>query len=155
LEWKLYNLIGAEYDVSDGLRYRVYDGTPDTVPMAPPNAIYRFAATPSGLQPWITTETPVAVRVVAPDGTIVHCRAFIPSPYTRTASIKVLRKADGTGTVVFLHGIQPGAGLTPTYQLHLTFRRNNRAVDPSSVILTESGLSDDEVVTIDIPWATH
>lgn len=87
-------------------------------------------------------------RIIAPDGTIVHSRGFA-RPAPEAVPIKVLRKADGTGMVII--GAVP---TRPLYQLQFTYRRNNHAVDPGSIILKESGLSDDEVVMIEIPWTT-
>jgi hypothetical protein len=60
----------------------------------------------------------------------------------------------GNGMLVFMPGAGPAGATLPSgeYRLQLTYRRNNRGVDPSSTILTQAGDSSDEVALIDAPW---
>ena len=38
------------------------------------------------------------------------------------------------------------------YRLNLIYRRDNREHNPGSVVLSQADDSDDEKVTVDIPW---
>ncbi len=69
------------------------------------------------------------------------------------AQARILRKADGTGFFIFI--IAPtvvGSRLADgQYRLHFRYRRDNTSNDPNSLILTESGRDDDELVQLVIP----
>jgi len=68
-----------------------------------------------------------------------------------------LRKADCTAFVVLVPSTTaPGSLLElADYRLRMTYRRNNQAVDPGSVVLSQAGVTADEVVTLDVPWSSH
>jgi hypothetical protein len=97
------------------------------------------------------------LRVVAPDGTVVHSRHFLPDDDYAAEEVRVLRKADGTGFfMVKPRGGSFGVPFAPgQYRLKLTYRRENRDFDPASRILSQAGERADEVVTIDIPLQTQ
>src|SRR5205085_9521627 len=67
---------------------------------------------------------------------------------------RVLRKTDGTGLFIMSPPASPPGSLLPQdeYRLVFTYRRNNRAVDPDSDVLSEAGDSAQEEVSLDIPW---
>ena len=67
---------------------------------------------------------------------------------------RVLRKADGTGLFIVSPAAISSGSLLPAgeYRLAFTYRRNNRAVDPDSDLLSEAGNSASEEVSLDIPW---
>jgi len=65
---------------------------------------------------------------------------------------RVLRKADGTGLFIVCPAAISSGSLLPAgeYRLAFTYRRNNRAVDSDSDILSEAGNSGSEEVNLDI-----
>ncbi|HEY0171734.1 MAG TPA: hypothetical protein VGB98_11985, partial [Pyrinomonadaceae bacterium] len=97
------------------------------------------------------------LRLVAPDGTVVHSRHFLPDDDYVAEDVRVLRKADGTG--FFMFKPDGGSAVLPfapgQYRLKLTYRRENRGFDPEGRILSQAGERADEVVTIDIPLQTQ
>jgi hypothetical protein len=100
----------------------------------------------------------VALRLVSGRDDVVHARSFLPeADYQSIDDVRVLRKADGTAFVVIVPSTTaPGSQLEPTdYRLRLTYRRDNRALDPGSLVFSQAGLTADEVVTLDVPWSSH
>ncbi|HEX2079267.1 MAG TPA: hypothetical protein VHG08_16190 [Longimicrobium sp.] len=93
------------------------------------------------------------VRIVAPDGTVVHARHFLPDEDYVPLDVNVLRKADGTGLFVLM----PGAAPFPLaqYRLALTYRRDNRSRVPGSPVWSQAGDTGPEIVTLDIPLQSH
>ncbi len=60
----------------------------------------------------------------------------------------MLRAADGTGLIFVQPEALAHAGsqlASGDYRLHLTYRRDNGAADPASIVLTEAGDSTEEV----------
>jgi hypothetical protein len=99
----------------------------------------------------------VELRIVAPDGKVIHARHFLPDENYVSEDVNVLRKADGTGFFMVKHdnsssGIPFSLG---QYRLKLTYHRNNRVLVPKSQNLTQAGNQTDEVVIIDIPLRTQ
>jgi len=99
----------------------------------------------------------VELRLLAPDGEIVHARHFLPDDDYLEEAVNVLRKADGTG--FFMVKLDSGAGVIPfplaQYRLKLTYHRNNRTRVAASQIWSEAGSDADELVTLDIPLQTQ
>ena len=99
----------------------------------------------------------VELRLVAPDGEIVHARHFLPDDDYLNEDVNVLRKADGTG--FFVVKLDSGASVIPfplaQYRLKLTYHRNNRTRVAASQILSQAGNDADELVTLDIPLQTQ
>jgi hypothetical protein len=95
----------------------------------------------------------VEVRIVAPDGTVLHSRHFLPDEDYATQAVHVLRKAYGTG--VFL--VMPSGTPFPLrqYRLKLTYRRDNRARVAGSPVWSQARNREDEAVTLDIPLQTQ
>ncbi len=81
-------------------------------------------------------------------------RAPLKSTSYAEVPLRVLRKADGAGLVI----VSPVASgsLLPSgeYRLVFTYRRDNRANDPKSELLSEAGVSSPEEATLDLPWQT-
>jgi hypothetical protein len=96
------------------------------------------------------------LRVVAPDGTVVHSRHFLPDDDYVAEDVRVIRKADGTGFFILkpVGGSGPAPFALGQYRLKLTYRRDNRAADPRSRLLGQAGDHSAEVVAIDIPLQT-
>lgn len=95
----------------------------------------------------------VELRLIAPDGNVVHSKHFIPDTYYVPENVSVLRKADGTGFfMIHLDDSQNALPLSyAQYRLKLTYHRNNRTRVPTSQILSQAGNDADEIVTLDIP----
>jgi hypothetical protein len=79
--------------------------------------------------------------------------AFLPdSEYAPADSqkVRVLRKADGTGFFLTLHGTTgPDLGKI-AYRLRLKYRRDNRSQQQNSLVLSKANDRSDEVVILDI-----
>jgi hypothetical protein len=137
--WETYHIFGAEKTLPAGTMLQVL----------PSNAI----AVPTVGLAFFSIE----LRIVAPDGLVIHDRHFLPDDNYVSEDVNVLRKADGTGFFMVkldnnLSGIQFPLG---QYRLKLTYRRNNRGHVPASQILSQAGNQADEVATIDIPLQTQ
>ena len=99
------------------------------------------------------------IRIVAPDGSILHKRHFSANNVKEifsTINLRLLRKADGTA-LAFVRPLNQGSlrSLEPgTYRIAFRFRRDNRNVNPQSIVLRQNGDSSDETVILDVPWDT-
>jgi hypothetical protein len=99
----------------------------------------------------------IELRIVAPDGKILHARHFLPDDDYVPEDMGVLRKVDGTGFFI----IKPDGGskllpfLAGQYRLKLTYHRNNRERVSTSQIWSQAGSDADEIVTLDIPLQTQ
>lgn len=156
-DWVTYSTFEAQKNLAAGTALQILP--PDNPPGLPSGLV---AAQPIGVDAG-GVERPHRVlfgrelRVVAPDGAVVHARQFLPDDDYVAEDMWVLRKADGTGFFM----VKPSGGPVGTsfslgqYRLKLTYRRDNRAFDPASRILSQAGDRADEVVTIDIPLQTQ
>jgi hypothetical protein len=120
--------------------------------------VRRFAATLSDRGTIRFPAAAVELRLIGGALGVVHERRFLADgEYQPVADVRVLRKADGTAFMVVLPSAEaPGSLLVPAeYRLRLTYRRDNQAADPDSLVLSEAGVTADEIVTLDIPWITH
>jgi hypothetical protein len=99
----------------------------------------------------------IELRLVAPDGEIIHSRHFLPDDDYVSENLKVLRKADGTG--FFMIKLDVALNAIPLsleqYRLKLTYHRNNKARVSTSQTLSQAGNDADEIVTLDIPLQTQ
>jgi len=79
------------------------------------------------------------------------------APLNTPVTARVLRKADGAGLLVVSPAANPAGSLFPPgeYRLVFTYRRNNRALDPDSDLLSEAGNTAPEEATLDIRWETQ
>ncbi|HEY2963643.1 MAG TPA: YncE family protein [Pyrinomonadaceae bacterium] len=69
----------------------------------------------------------------------------------------VLRKSDGAGVFIVSPSASSSGSLLPPgeYRVVWTYRRDNRAVDTNSDVLSEAGNSAPEEVSLDLPWQTQ
>jgi len=97
------------------------------------------------------------LRIVAPDGKVVHTRHFLPDEDYVAEDVKVLRKADGTGFFI----VKTGEDFSGTpfslaqYRLKLTYHRDNETRVPGSPVWSQAGDRSDEVAVLDIPLQTQ
>lgn len=147
--WEPYYAFGAEQRLPAGARVRVYAGSAAAAPAQDPGVVARFIAAP-GEQGQIRLPAAGAdLRLVAPDGIAGHTRRFLPESAYAALAVRVLRNADGTRCFI----VRPaGSALAEgRYRLILTYRRDNRAADPASQVLSEAGATAPEQVALDIP----
>ena len=96
----------------------------------------------------------IDLRVVDAHDTPGHANRFLPSArFTSLPAARIVRAADGTG---FVLSVPDGNG-DPSlpagqYRLTVRMRRDNRGADPSSLVLSQSGDTSDEVTALDVPW---
>jgi len=108
---------------------------------------------PSGL-PMKPLQEGAELRLMTSSGTSGHVRPFLPDTNYAPKDARVLRKVDGTGFFMFIPAAVPvGSRLASgQYRLKMTYRRDNRAIAPDSLVVSQAGLTAPEQVTIDIPW---
>ena len=152
LNWVGYYGFSDEAISPAGTKFRVFSGNASAAPAATDNVSYRFAAELDDPGTVHFGTDSAALRLLDPSGAVVHSRGFLASYSPVPAT--VLRRADGTAFAVLVPAAgKPGTALTPgQYRLVLTYLRDNRAVAPTSQVLTENGSTDAEVAVLDIPW---
>jgi hypothetical protein len=143
---------GREDARSDGTMVVIHSGSPDGAPPAPFRTLDRFRAAtgnPGDLQ---LIGDVVDLRLRAADGSVIHARRFIsPGRYVRQ-SFRLLRKADGTAFFILPTGDLAASFPAGGFRIDATFRRDNRAADAASIVLSEARQTTDENVTLDVPW---
>ena len=84
-------------------------------------------------------------------------RAELQTSAHSPVDARVLRKADGAAILIVVPASNSvGSLLTPgEYRLNFTYRRDNRANDSQSELLSEAGNTASEQATLDIPWQTQ
>ena len=89
------------------------------------------------------------VRVRDANGKIAHQRRFLQdSSYDAAGAISILRNADGTGFALFAGPPLPQGQYRPRF----TYRRDNTATAPGSIVQSRAGDTSDEVIQLDLPW---
>jgi hypothetical protein len=154
-EWFTYYSFGEEKNMPAGTCIRVYSGNQNDLIQELPNIINRFVASLDENGQIRLSSSGSDLRLIAPDGTFGHSRRFLPTTaFNSVNAAKVVRKTDGTGFFLVVPPLDPE---TPEdhYRLLLTYRRNNRTVDPDSQIFSQAGNTEDEIVTIDIPQSSE
>src|SRR5690606_39257191 len=94
----------------------------------------------------------IDLRLVAPDGRVIHARRFAPDAAFLPENVSLVRAADGTGLVVVapVSTTPTGSHLaTGVYRFQGSYRRNNTALDAHSPVLSEHGDTGDEQVLVD------
>lgn len=153
-EWTPYHTFDDATEWADGTVVRLHSAPPSGSTGAGEH-VPADAAPDQGRAFW---PHGTEVRVVAPDGSILHQRHLADAARAGFSStdLHLLRRADGTAFVLLRR--TAGVGIEPldpgTYRLAFRFRRNNRTHDPESVVLRQSGSDAAERTTLDIPWNT-
>jgi hypothetical protein len=153
--WTLVYQFGSENLIAPGTQVVVNSGNPDKPPPAVPRVLQRFRAptgTPGDVQ---LAANAVDLRLVDSKGKVVHARRFLnDTTGYNSVAFHVLRKADGTAFFLLPAGF-PAAGFSPgTYQMTMMFRRDNKAIDPNSIILSAAGQTAPETVVLGVPSST-
>lgn len=150
--WTTYHAFEAEKTLPAGTSLQTLPD--DSMPHLPAELIGLDA---SSVDPARRIFYSIELRIVAPDGKIMHARHFLPDNDYSPEDVNVLRKADGRGFFM----IMPDGGSSgipfslAQYRLKLSYRRNNKARVSTSQILSQAGDRADEAVTLDIPWQTQ
>ena len=154
--WETYHVFDAGGIVPTGTILRIRPDSTMPISGEAVAAVQPDIETDS-TRPVLVFAASVEMRIVAPNGQVVHARHFVPSDIYVTQDMSMLRKADGTG--FFMAKPNRVLGALPfspgQYRLKLLYRRDNRGLVPQSPILSEAGNRDPEVALIDIPWQTH
>jgi hypothetical protein len=149
-QWAALHELVDEQPLAAGTRLRVHAGSPDQAPPRAPGVQQRFAAAAGELGlPFLPTAG-ARLRVVAPGGGPGHARDVRPAAdhsAVAASDVRVLRRADGTAFFLYRAGGPLAAG---THRLSLTFRRDNRAADPGSLVLSQAGETASELAVLDI-----
>lgn len=150
--WTTYRMFEAEKKLSAGTILEIQPN--DAILISPTGLVGVDAVTVDPAQRIFYS---IELRIVAPDGKIVHGRHFLPDEDYFPEDISVLRKADGTGVFIFKR--DGGSNVIPLslgqYRLKLTYHRNNSVRVPTSQIWSQAGNDADEIVTLDIPLQTQ
>ena len=142
-EWRDYYRFGTERPLPAGTRVRVYSGAAADAHDVDPGLTRRFVAADGESGRIRFGAGPVTLRLA--DG---HRRSFLTGYADQ--NVRVLRKRDGTGFFVVPAAPPFAAG---EYRFTLTYRRDISAIDPTAPVLSEAGVTADEVAWIDVPWS--
>jgi hypothetical protein len=148
--WEPYFTFAKEPLLPAGRRLRIY-AAGAAAPAPAPGVLHRFAPATAAAIPAAGAE----LRLVSPGGAAGHARPFLPdTAYGPAGGIRVLRNGDGTGVFLVLPSPSPpGSSLRPgEYRLRWTYRRDNRAAEPGSCVLSKAGDSTPESAVLDLPW---
>jgi hypothetical protein len=151
MQWSPYFTIGHEETLPAGTRMRFAPGSvpPDTGTLLQ-RSITRVGDGTGSLSP-----TMAELRVVTPAGASEHRRQFLPASDYLSEDVRVLRKGDGTGFAMLVPDSASAVGSSlplGDYRLRLSYRRDNRARDPESMVLSQAGDSGSEEVVVDVNW---
>lgn len=152
--WTSYYVFGKEPRMPVGTRVRIYAGNKANASADEPEGIRRFIASGTDQGKLRLSAYGADLRLRAADGIAAHSRRFLPDTDYAPVAAQILRKADGTGFFVIVPSATPsGSELAAgEYRLHMSYRRDNHAIDPDSQLLSEARNKSDEHATIDIPW---
>lgn len=127
------------------------DGPPTSPSPDTPRLVTRYRA--AGGDPGVIAlgADHVDLRLVDRSGRVQHARRFHRDGLYAALGFRALRKADGTGLVL----LPAGGAAFPAGDLRLSaaFRRDNRAADADSLVLSVGGDRSAETTWIDIPTA--
>lgn len=139
--WTAYFTFADDDSVSDGVEIDVFSGTATS--SQPVGTTARYGSAGSTVFP----ASGVELRLVAPDGQVVHQRQFFPDSSFAAVDASAIRKLDGTACFLL-----PAAGSVAntgvTLRARFTFHRNAGADLP---VFREAGSDSDESVVLDVP----
>ena len=152
--WVPYFTFAKGRPLAPGTRVRVYAGNEADAPAEEPGVVRRFIASGADHGQLGLPADGAVLRLRAPDAIDVHVRRFLTDADYAPTAAQILRKADGTGFFVIVPSANAAGSALAVgqYRLRMSYRRDNRAIDPASQLLSEAGNKSDECATIDIPW---
>jgi len=155
--WHTYYTFGQEESLPAGTRLRIFAGSAAQAPPAESGVVQRFLASIGEQGHLRLSPGDTELRLIAPDETHSHARKFLPSGEYAKVNARLLRKQDGTGFFIIVPDMSsPGTKLKAgLYRLKMTYRLNNKTLDPASQTLSKAGRSDAEQVVLELPWQTR
>jgi hypothetical protein len=152
--WTPVYEFGTEGLFGPGTQVVVNSGNPDDATLALPRVVQRFRESSGVVGQLQFPANAIDLRVVDPAGEVVHARRFLGGTTSFSpVQFQLLRKADRAA--FFILPAVSGTSFSPgTYQLAMSFRRDNTTIDAQSIILSAAGRHTPEVVVLDVPWAT-
>ena len=142
-DWREHYHFGAERSLPAGTRIRIYSGAKSAAHDADPRLVRRFIAAEGESGRIHFGEGPVTLRLKAG-----HRRQFLT--LYAAQNVRLLRKRDGTGFFAVPMAPPFVAG---EYRLTLTYHLDVSAIHPGTPVLSEAGVTSNEVAWIDIPWS--
>jgi hypothetical protein len=137
--WQPWYEFGADR-FSAGTVVRVTAGS--VAPPAEEAVIARFVAA----APQFTSPA-VDLMLLSATGAVIHARTFLSEGEYSPLDARILRRRDGTALFVAVPGM---TGLSAgSYRLRWVYRRDNRGIDPESLVFSETGRRTPEVATLD------
>jgi hypothetical protein len=154
MDWIEHFTFAEESPQPAGARFAICSGNAADPPTPQDNVQYRFAAQLDDPAAVHFGADGVNLRLVDPHGTVLHGREFLAPTAYSAMPVRVLRREDGTGLAIVPAAV--GEALTPgQHRIRLAYARDNRAVAPTSPVLTENGSAAPEVAQLDVPWDAH
>jgi hypothetical protein len=153
--WLPYYTFGAEPPFADGRRFRVFGGREEdvSVPRVPGEARRYLGNLPGDAAALKLPAEGVDLRLVRPDGVVVHAVRFAsPAAFAALHSLGV-RSSDGTGLLLFAPDAAAPAGTTfPRGHLSLrwTYLRDDTAANPRGQVLSQDGDGSPELVDLEV-----
>lgn len=144
--WACWHTFEDEETLLAGTRVRVYGALPSAPPQEAGLSLRSAELTGESGRLRLRKQG-TELRLVAPDGSLGHGRTFLPAETylpIPPLTVKILRKADGTGLILVPDG-DAGAG---PLRLYLTYHRERKE---AGRVFRQAGDKGPEKVTIDIP----
>lgn len=143
--WIQYHRFPSVPTLPAGQRIRVLACSPEDAPPPIPNVRDEFAAGPGERGRLHFFDTGCDLRIVDPRGNAQHTRTIVRADrYAPLPEVKVLQRRDGCGFFVVTSD-------AAEHRLAFTYRRNNTALDPESIVSREAGDASPETVVLDVP----
>ncbi|RKN70084.1 hypothetical protein [Paenibacillus ginsengarvi] len=148
-QWETYYRFARESKLPAGSRLRIRSGSEAELFTAVPLERNRFVTEPFEAGDIRFTDQTVGLRIVSPAKEEEHRLNVIPDSSYVSTLFRVLRKQDGTAFVIVPNGGVPMP--QGSYEIGMTYRRDNSAVDKNAPVVSESGITTPEIVTFVIP----
>lgn len=145
-EWRVYYAFDDEERLPAGTQITIF-GSTTTGDVGPEGGVLRRYVAVAGRR--LSAEGS-QLRVVMPNGQVVHKRHFVSPAAYHPVPARVLRKADGTGFFILPEGTDDSFDAS-RYQLHLHFRRRHLEDEDESWKLSQAGYDGPEDVVLVIP----
>jgi hypothetical protein len=133
-----------------GHQLRVYSCAPFSPAQPEPRTSLYFRAAAGQAGTLDLGGEAVDLRIRAPDGSVIHARRFLKDSAYAPVPVKVLRKRDQTAFLLFPASGAPFA--VGSYRLGMQYRRDNSALEPEAVVLSQSGDTGIERAVLDFAW---
>lgn len=149
-----YYTFDIEKTLPAGTRFRVHSGSIGASTEEEPGIKHRYVLELDDPGRWRFPVKSTQIRYLDHLNNNLHDRTFLAKELYNKRDFLILRNRDSTKFFLILPNETPARTLLPKgeYRLHLTYRKDNKLQDPESLVYSEVGLTNEEVVTIDIPW---